>query len=142
MIGHVITVLLYSLKNRYGAKINSAKISPRNKKSYFSPIGLFPLSAYLFYMLCFVRLHSVELGPPAVQNLVKTGSCVLMARCCCVCRGRMLLKQQQSATAGRQAAVATASAQRHIHIWNIWHMNTGVLNKIVYMLRNCPFLSE
>jgi hypothetical protein len=54
----------------------------------------------------------------------------------------MLLKQQQSATAGRQAAVATASAQRHIHIWNIWHMNTGVLNKIVYMLRNCPFLSE
>jgi len=81
-------------------------------------------------MLCFVRLHRVKLGPPAVQNLVETGSCVLMARrrrrccCCCVCRGRLLLKQQQSATTGLQAAVTTASAQRHVHIWNIWHINT------------------
>ncbi len=73
-------------------------------------------------MLRFVRLHGIKLAPPAVQNLVETGSCVLVARCCCVCRGRMmLLKQQQSATAGRQADVATASAQRHVHIWNIWN---------------------
>ncbi len=106
------------------------QIWPRNQyfSPYFSPIGLFPLSGYLFYMLCFVRLHGVKLAPPAVQNLVKTGSCVLVAHrrrrcCCCVCRGRLLLKQQ-SATTGRQAAVATASAQRHIHIWNIWHMIT------------------